>query len=342
MTSMKVAINGFGRIGKSFLRAYVESILSGSSWPFEIVLVNSNQLTANQAAHLLKYDSTHGPFSGSVIAQDNSLVINDKIKIEIQSENDLNKLDWQHNNIDLVAECTGRFNTLEEAAKHIQIANAKKVLVSAPCTNADVTFVYGVTPIAELANKSVISIGSCTTNCLAPVLKVLQELCGVECGFMTTIHAYTNDQEILDARHKDWRRGRSGAVSIIPTSTGAATSIGDVLPELKGKIHGAALRVPVPNVSLVDLSFVPTKTITAEQIAKSMQEYSKHYPRVMMVSNEQLVSVDFNHTVYSAVFDTTQTHVVTDRLCRVVAWYDNEWGFVNRMLDTCGLLALQS
>ena len=261
------------------------------------------------------------------------MIINDK-KIPLQQERDLNKLNWQ--NVDILLECTGKFNDKATSLNHITIAGAQKVIVSAPCKDADATIVYGVNNGALKAKDRVISIGSCTTNCLAPVAKVLNDNIGIEAGFMTTIHSYTNDQRILDGSHKDLRRARSAATSIIPTSTGAAKALGLVLPELAGKLDGAAVRVPTPNVSMIDLCFTSSRDTSIEEINQLIAANSNN---VLAVAPAKLVSIDFNHNTHSSIFDPFETKVVNKRFCRIVAWYDNEWAFSCRMLDVAKLFA---
>ena len=272
-------------------------------------------------------------FPGDISFKDKLLIINDK-EIPLQQERDLNKLNWQ--NVNILFECTGKFNNKESSLNHITIAGAKKVIVSAPCKNADATIVYGVNNSALKAEDQVISIGSCTTNCLAPVAKVLNDNIGIEAGFMTTIHSYTNDQRILDGSHKDLRRARSAATAIIPTSTGAAKALGLVLPELAGKLDGAAVRVPTPNVSMIDLCFTSSRDTSIEEINQLIAANSNN---VLTLATAKLVSIDFNHNPHSSIFDPFETKVVNKRFCRIVAWYDNEWAFSCRMLDIAKLFA---
>ncbi len=325
--TIKIGINGLGRIGRCIIRAIFENKLQNE---FEIISVNG-PASIEEHVHLLKYDSVHGTFMGDISAQNNQLII-DGHKIPLQQERDLNKLNWQ--NVDILLECTGKFNDKESALNHITSGGAKKVIVSAPCTNADSVIVYGVNNQALKADHQVISIGSCTTNCLAPIAKVLNDNIGIEAGFMTTIHSYTNDQRILDGSHKDLRRARSAAVSMIPSSTGAAKALGLVLPELAGKLDGSAVRVPTPNVSMIDLCFTSSRDTSIDEIN---QLIAKNSSKVLAVAPAKLVSVDFNHNPHSSIFDPFETRVVNNRFCRVIAWYDNEWGFSNRMLDVAKL-----
>jgi glyceraldehyde 3-phosphate dehydrogenase len=328
---MDIAINGLGRIGRCIIRAIFEN---GSQEQFNIVSVNG-PASLEEHAHLLKYDSIHGIFNADIQIEANALVINGK-KIPVQQARDIANLDWQ--GVDILMECTGRYASKDKAIEHITKANAKKVIVSSPCVDADKVIVYGVNHASLTSEDQVISIGSCTTNCLAPVAKVLNDRFGIEAGFMTTIHSYTNDQRILDGSHKDLRRARSAATAIIPTSTGAAKALGEVLPELSGKLDGSALRVPTPNVSLVDLCFTSNVDVTVEQINQAINEAAQTYMKnVLSVAQAKLVSVDFNHNPHSSIFDPFETKVVGKRFCRVVSWYDNEWGFSNRMLDVAKL-----
>jgi glyceraldehyde 3-phosphate dehydrogenase len=326
--TVRVAISGFGRIGRNILRAIVEA----KRKDIEVVAIN-DLFSAQVNAHLLKFDSVHGRFPGSVKAEGDSIDVGQG-PIKVLAERDPKKLPWASLRIDVVMECTGVFTEKEKAAAHLA-AGAKRVLVSAPSKGADLTVVYGVNHDKLSSEHKVVSNASCTTNCLAPVAKVLNDLVGIRSGFMTTIHAYTNDQNVLDQAHKDIRRARAAAVNIIPTSTGAATAVGLVLPELKGKLDGTAIRVPVPNVSVVDLKFIPGRETTIEEINAAMEHAAKQELKgILGVTNEPLVSVDFNHDPHSSTFDLTQTQIVDGRLVRVLAWYDNEWGFSNRMADT--------
>ena len=307
--AVRVAINGFGRIGRNVLRAAAEA----NRTDIEFVAINDLG-PIDTTAHLLKWDSVHGPFPGDVKVSGDSINIGQG-DVKVLAERDPAKLPWGDMGIDIVMECTGIFSAKEKAITHIDDAGAKKVLVSAPSSGADLTVVYGVNHDQLTADHQVVSNASCTTNCLAPFAKVLHNLCGIDSGFMTTIHAYTADQRIQDMPHSDLRRARAGALSMIPTSTGAAKAVGLVLPELDGKLDGTAIRVPTPNVSLVDLKFI------------------------LGVTDEPLVSIDFNHNPNSSTFDVSGTKVVDGKLVRVISWYDNEWGFSNRMLDTANAMA---
>jgi glyceraldehyde 3-phosphate dehydrogenase len=328
LMAVKVAISGFGRIGRNVLRAIAEA----KRKDIEVVAIN-DLISTKDNAHLLKYDSVHGPFPGEIKVKDDSIDIGSG-PIKVLAERDPRKLPWKSMGIDIVMECTGIFTDREKAAQHLE-AGAKRVLVSAPSKGADITVVYGVNHDKMTTEHKVISNASCTTNCLAPVAKVLNDLCGIKSGFMTTIHAYTNDQQVLDQAHKDMRRARAAAVNMIPTSTGAATAVGLVLPELKGKLDGTSIRVPVPNVSVVDLKFIPGRETTVEEVNTAMETAATQQLKgILGVTREELVSHDFNHNPNSATFDLTQTQIVDGRLVRVLCWYDNEWGFSNRMGDT--------
>lgn len=321
----KIAVNGLGRIGRC-----VSRILLNSG---NLISINSNKLTPQNAAYILQYDSIHGRLDANLEYTDDSIIYNTN-EIKISNQNNLNEMNWD--GIDIVLECSGAFNSKEQSYKHI-VNGAKTVIVSAPCVGADYTVILGVNDLPyDIAGK-VISVGSCTTNCLANIVKPLHNALTITSAFMTTIHAYTNDQSLLDSRHSDLRRGRAADSSIIPTTTGAAKMIGEIIPELKGKIDGIAVRVPVQNVSMVDLTFTAEKSATEDEINEVIREASNNIPRILSYSNEQLVSIDFNHTTYSAIFDCTQTKIVDKKLFRVVAWYDNEWGFANRMIDICRL-----
>lgn len=328
MTKINLSINGLGRIGRCVLRSIFELKRDDI---FNVVSLNG-PASIEEHAHLLKYDSVHGTFPGDIEVQDKQIIINNKV-IPLQQERDLSKLDWR--GVDIVLECTGRFNDKESAAIHIQ-RGAKKVIVSAPCKNADNVIVYGVNEEKLSKEDQVISIGSCTTNCLAPIAKIINNRIGIESGFMTTIHSYTNDQRILDGSHKDLRRARAASVSMIPTSTGAAKTLGLVLPELEGKLDGSAIRVPTPNVSMIDLSFLAARDTSVEEINEIMQKAAN---KVVEVAKAPLVSVDFNHNTHSAIFDPFETKVINKRFCRLLAWYDNEWAFSVRMLDVAKLFA---
>lgn len=329
--TLKVAINGLGRIGRLVLRAYVENPRKD----FEIVAINGPADAATHA-HLFQYDSLHGTFQGEVKAEENALIINGK-RFALSRERDPANIKWD---ADVVLECTGKFTKKADAEQHFK-NGAKKILVSAPASDADSTIVYGVNNDALKKDHTVISVGSCTTNCLAPVARVLEDAFGIDSGFMTTIHAYTGDQNILDGSHKDMRRARAAAMSMVPTSTGAAKALGLVIPELAGKLNGTSIRVPTPNVSMVDLVFNAKKAVTKESINAAMKKASESGPLkgVLGYTEKELVSIDFNHSPFSSVFDATQTFIVGDKLARVAAWYDNEWGFSLRMLDVTGMLA---
>jgi glyceraldehyde 3-phosphate dehydrogenase len=328
LMAVRIAISGFGRIGRNVLRAIAEA----KRRDLQVVAVN-DLFSAKDNAHLLRYDSVHGRFPGEVKVEGESIDVGYG-PIKVLSERDPRKLPWKALDIDVVMECTGIFTDKEKAVAHLE-AGAKRVLVSAPSKGADLTVVYGVNHDKLKAEHKVVSNASCTTNCLAPVAKVLNDLVGIKSGFMTTIHAYTNDQNVLDQAHKDMRRARAAAINMIPTSTGAAAAVGLVLPELKGKLDGTAIRVPVPNVSVVDLKFIPGRETSVEEINKAMEHASAQQLKgILGVTKEPLVSIDFNHNPHSSTFDLTQTQIVDGRLVRVLAWYDNEWGFSNRMADT--------
>jgi glyceraldehyde 3-phosphate dehydrogenase len=331
--AIRIAISGFGRIGRNVLRALAEA----KRRDLEIVAVN-DLASAKDNAHLLKYDSVHGPFPGTIKVEANSIDVGQG-PIKVLAERDPRKLPWKDLGIDIVMECTGIFTDRDKAAQHLE-AGARRVLVSAPSKGADLTVVYGVNHDKLTAEHKVVSNASCTTNCLAPVAKVLHDLVGIKSGFMTTIHAYTNDQNVLDQAHKDMRRARAAALNMIPTSTGAAAAVGLVLPELKGKLDGTAIRVPTPNVSVVDLKLVPGRETSVEEINKAMEHAAAQQLKgILGVTDEPLVSTDFNHNPMSSTFDLTQTQIVDGRLVRVLAWYDNEWGFSNRMADTAAAMA---
>ncbi|HEU4378354.1 MAG TPA: type I glyceraldehyde-3-phosphate dehydrogenase [Hyphomicrobiaceae bacterium] len=326
--TLKIAISGFGRIGRNVLRAIAEAKRK------DVTVVAINDLvSAKDNAHFFKYDSVHGRFPGEVKVDGDILDVG-MGPIKVLAERDPKKLPWKDLGIDIVMECTGIFTDRDKAAAHLE-AGAKRVLVSAPSKGADLTVVYGVNHDKLKADHKVVSNASCTTNCLAPVAKVLNDLVGITSGFMTTIHAYTNDQNVLDQAHKDLRRARAAALNMIPTSTGAAAAVGLVLPELKGKLDGTAIRVPTPNVSVVDLKFIPGRETTVEEVNKAMQAAAQQQLKgILGVTNEPLVSIDFNHNPNSSTFDLTGTQIVDGKLVRVLSWYDNEWGFSNRMADT--------
>jgi glyceraldehyde 3-phosphate dehydrogenase len=330
----KVAINGFGRIGRLVARALIERGDSG----LELVTIN-DLADAKSNAHLFKHDSVHGAFPGEVKADGQDLVVNGK-RIRVTAERDPAKLPHAEQGIDLVLECTGFFTDRDSAQKHID-AGAKKVLISAPAKGVDLTVVYGVNHDKLEAGHTIVSNASCTTNCLAPVAKVLNDLVGIERGLMTTIHAYTNDQKILDQIHPDLRRARAAGMSMIPTTTGAARAVGEVLPELKGRLDGSAVRVPTPNVSLVDLTFNPKRDTSVAEINGALKAASESGPLkgILVYTEEPLVSIDFNHSPASSTVDSLETAVLGGKLVRVVSWYDNEWGFSNRMVDTARAMA---
>ena len=328
--TVTVAISGFGRIGRNVLRALAEAKRT------DVTVVAINDLaSAKDNAHLFKYDSVHGQFPGKVDVHGDEIDVGLGYKIKALAEKDPKKLPWKELGVDVVMECTGIFTDKDKAVVHLE-AGAKRVLVSAPSKGADLTVVYGVNHHKLTKEHLIVSNASCTTNCLAPVAKVLNDLVGIQAGFMTTIHAYTNDQRILDQVHKDMRRARAAALSMIPTTTGAAAAVGLVLPELKGKLDGTSIRVPAPNVSVVDLKFIPGRETTVAEVNAAMKHASLEGPLKGILSyvTEELVSIDFNHSPYSSNFDSTQTAIVEGKLVRILAWYDNEWGFSNRMSDT--------
>jgi glyceraldehyde 3-phosphate dehydrogenase len=330
----KVAINGFGRIGRLVARAILERDDHG----LELVAIN-DLADAKSNAMLFKRDSVHGPFPGEVSAEGDAMVVNGK-RIKVTAERDPAKLPHAELGIDVALECTGFFTDREGGQKHLD-AGAKRVLISAPAKGADLTVVYGVNHDKLTAEHTIVSNASCTTNCLAPVAKVMNDLVGIERGLMTTIHAYTNDQKILDQIHPDMRRARAAAMSIIPTTTGAARAVGEVLPELKGKLDGSAVRVPTPNVSLIDLTFTPGRDTTKEEINAALKAASQSGPLkgILAYTDEPLVSIDLNGDPASSTVDSLETAVLEGKLVRVVSWYDNEWGFSNRMVDTAGAIA---
>lgn len=331
--TIKIGINGLGRIGRCVLRAVYES----GAKDIELIAVNG-PAPIETHIHLLKYDSVHGRFNTSVEADGADLRIGGKT-VKLFHERDPKNIPWGKLGVDVVLECTGKFNKREQAAAHLE-SGAKRVLISAPAEGVDSTIVLGVNNAMLKKEHQVVSVGSCTTNALAPLAKVLQETVGIESGFMTTIHAYTGDQNLVDNSHKDLRRARAAAMSMIPTSTGAAKTIGLILPELAGKLDGVAIRVPTANVSLVDLSFVASRKTTKEEINAALQAASNGALKgVLGTSNEPLVSIDFTHTLESSIVDLSGTKVVGGNLVRVAAWYDNEWAFSNRMLDVARLWA---
>jgi glyceraldehyde 3-phosphate dehydrogenase len=330
----KVAINGFGRIGRLVARAILERPDCG----LELVAIN-DLADAKSNAWLFKRDSVHGMFPGEVSAEGNELVINGK-RIAVTAERDPAKLPHRDGGVELALECTGFFTDRDGGQKHLE-AGAKRVLISAPSKGADLTVVYGVNHDKLTAEHTIVSNASCTTNCLAPVAKVMNDTIGIERGLMTTIHAYTNDQKILDQIHSDMRRARAAGMSIIPTTTGAARAVGEVLPELKGKLDGSAVRVPTPNVSLVDLTFTPKRDTSLDEVNGALRAAAESGPLkgILAYSEEPLVSIDLNHNPASSTVDSLETAVLEGKLVRVVSWYDNEWGFSNRMVDTACAMA---
>jgi glyceraldehyde 3-phosphate dehydrogenase len=326
--AIRVAINGFGRIGRNVLRAIYEARRSD----IEVVAINDlGPVETN--AHLLRYDSVHGRFPGTVTVDGDSISLGNG-KIKVTAVRDPSTLPWKDLGIDIALECTGIFSAKAKASAHLA-AGAKRVLVSAPSDGADATIVFGVNHDRLTKDHLVVSNGSCTTNCLAPVAKVLNDTVGIETGFMTTIHAYTGDQPTLDTLHSDLYRGRAAAMSMIPTSTGAAKAIGLVLPELQGKLDGVAIRVPTPNVSVIDLKIVASRKTTKEEINEAMKRAAEQQLKgILGYTTAPNVSIDFNHDPHSATFHMDQTKVVNGTLVRVLSWYDNEWGFSNRMADT--------
>ena len=327
--AVRVAINGFGRIGRLVLRAIIES---GRK---DISVVAINDLGSVETnAHLLKYDSVHGLFPRSIKVTKKGFAIGTH-NIRVTAERDPAKLPWKELKVDIALECTGLFTERAKAAAHLT-AGAKRVLVSAPADGTDLTVVYGVNDDQLKASHTVVSNASCTTNCLVPVAMVLRDTCGIARGYMTTVHSYTGDQSTVDTLHKDLRRARAAAISMIPTSTGAARAVGLVLPELAGKLDGTSIRVPTPNVSLVDLVIDSERKTSIEKINDAMIKASKtaKLKGILGITDEPLVSVDFNHNPHSAIFDVSQTQVIDGKFVRVLSWYDNEWGFANRMGDT--------
>ena len=324
--TLKVGINGFGRIGRMTLRSVIEN----NRKDLEIVAIN-NRGNAEISSFLLKYDTIHGKLNNKISHSDKSIIIDEK-KIDMTHETDISKIDWKKNKVDVVLECTGKFNTNEKSKQHIN-SGAKKVIVSAPCKGA-INIVYGVNEKILKSSDQVISAASCTTNCLAPMAKVLDDNFGIERGFMTTIHSYTNDQRLLDNSHKDLRRARSAPNSMIPTTTGTTKSLGNVIPKLKGKVEGVSIRVPTPNVSLVEFVFSSNNSLSVEKINNSFSKASKsELKNILSTNNDQLVSSDFNHNPHSAIVDLSLTKVIDSKMAKVSAWYDNEWGFANRMCD---------
>lgn len=330
--AIRVAINGFGRIGRNVARAILERPDCG------LELVSINDLAdAKSNAMLFKRDSVHGPYAGAVSVDGDALVIDGK-RVQVTAERDPAKLPHAANNIDIALECTGFFTDRKGGQTHLD-AGAKRVLISAPAKEVDRTVVYGVNHEQLTADDKIVSNASCTTNCLAPFAKVLNDAIGIERGLMTTIHAYTNDQKILDQIHGDMRRARAAAMSMIPTTTGAARAVGEVLPELKGKLDGSAIRVPTPNVSVVDLTFQPKRDTTVAEVNSLLKAAAEGAMKgVLGYSDEPLVSIDYNHDAHSSTIDSLETAVIDGKLVRVLSWYDNEWGFSNRMVDTAGVM----
>ena len=324
--SIKIGINGFGRIGRMVLRSIIENNMKD----LDVVAIN-NRSNSEISSFLLKYDTIHGELKAKIKHSEKAIEINGK-KISIINETEISNIDWKKHDVNVVLECTGKFNTKEKSSLHIK-SGAKKVLVSAPCKGAT-NVVFGVNQKILKKTDQIISAASCTTNCLAPVAKVMNDSFGIERGFMTTIHSYTTDQRLLDNSHKDLRRARSAANSMIPTTTGATKSLGDVIPDLKGKVEGVSIRVPTPNVSLVEFVFSSKKNITIEEINSSFQKASKsELKKILDTTDQPLVSSDFNHNSHSAIVDLSLTKVVENKMAKVSAWYDNEWGFACRMCD---------
>ena len=325
--TIKVGINGMGRIGRMVVRSIIES----ENKNIKIKHIN-NRSNSEATCSLIKYDSVHGKFKADLNFDDNHLIINNN-KITFSQESKLENINWKKFDVDYVIECTGKFNSKDKLVAHIN-NGAKKVIVSAPCKNSDKTIVFGVNENVLTSDDQIISAASCTTNCLAPIANVLNENFEIEKGFMTTIHAFTSDQRILDNSHKDPRRARSASQSIVPTSTGASKAIGEIIPSLKGKLEGVAMRVPTPNVSLIELVFCTKKDIDKEKINEAFKLASKtQSKKVIEITSEKLVSVDFNHNSSSAIVDSSLTNVVGKNMGKISAWYDNEWGFSNRMCD---------
>ena len=324
---IKVGINGMGRIGRMIVRAIYENNYKN----IEIKHIN-NRTNSETCSNLLKYDSIHGKFNADISFDENHIIIN-KTKISFSQETDLNKIDWNKFEVDYVFECTGKSNSRDKLLAHLK-NGAKKVIVSAPCKNADRTIVFGVNEKNLKIEDKIISAASCTTNCLAPVANVLNNNFHIKQGFMTTIHAFTSDQRILDNSHKDPRRARSASQSIVPTSTGASKAIGEIIPSLKGKLEGVAMRVPIPNVSLVELVFCTEKELSINKINSAFEKFiNQQKTKILFITKEKLVSIDFNHNSASSIIDASLTNVVGKNMGKISAWYDNEWGFSNRMCD---------
>ena len=330
--TIKIGINGFGRIGRMALR----SIIENNRKDIEVVAIN-NRGNAEVSSFLLKHDTIHGSLKNKITHSDQTIIIDGK-KINMIQQSEISNIDWKKYKIDVVLECTGKFNSKEKSIKHIK-SGAKKVLVSAPCIGVS-NIVFGINHKKVNSKDELISAASCTTNCLAPVAKVLNDNFQIERGFMTTIHSYTTDQRLLDNSHKDLRRARAAANSMIPTTTGATKSLGDIIPELKGKVEGISIRVPTPNVSLVEFVFSSNKNLTIEKINDSFIKASKsELKNILDVNNKPLVSSDFNHNPHSAIVDLSLTKVVENKMAKVSAWYDNEWGFASRMCDLANYFA---
>ena len=325
--TINIGINGMGRIGRMIVRSIIENQNKNL-----IIKHINNRSNSEITCKLIKYDSIHGIFNANLQFDHKHLIIN-KNKITFSQESKIEDIEWKKYGVDYVFECTGKFNSKDKLLKHLD-GGAKKVIVSAPCKNADKTIVFGVNENFITKNDKIISAASCTTNCLAPVVNVLDENFEIEKGFMTTIHAFTSDQRILDNSHKDSRRGRSASQSIVPTSTGASKAIGEIIPSLKGKLEGVAMRVPTPNVSLIELVFCTKKKVDVKKINQSFEYASKNkFKKILEITYEKLVSIDFNHHPASAIVDATLTNVVGQNMGKISAWYDNEWGFSNRMCD---------
>jgi len=325
--SIKIGINGLGRIGRMVIRSIIENKFNN----IEIKHIN-NRSNSEVSASLIKYDSVHGQFKSKISFDKNNILIDGK-KITFSQETDISNINWKKNKVDIVLECTGKFNSKDKLLTHLK-NGAKKVIVSAPCKNSDKTIVYGVNEKTLKDDDKIISAASCTTNCLAPVVKVLNDRFEIEKGFMTTIHAFTSDQRILDNSHKDPRRARSAGLSIVPTSTGASKAIGEIIPSLKGKLEGVAMRVPTPNVSIIELVFCTKKNLNKNIINKEFKNYSKkNLKGILSITDEKLVSIDYNHSPFSAIVDSSLTNVIGEKMGKISAWYDNEWGFSCRMCN---------
>ena len=329
---IRVGINGFGRIGRLVLRSSLEKLDRN----IKVVAINDIG-NINQNAHLFKYDSVHGKINENVEIKDNTMSI-DGSKVSFFANKSPEEIPWDECGVDIVLECTGLFTDVEKAKGHLK-KNVKKVLISAPSNNADITVVYGVNDKILDNSHQIISNASCTTNCLAPIAQIINQSFGIDAGFMTTVHSFTSDQKILDSIHSDLRRARTASSSMIPTSTGAAKAVGLVLPELKGKLDGTAIRIPTPNVSMIDFTFQSKSSLSVENINEVIFKNSlESFKDIIEYNTEPLVSIDFNHNPASSIFDSTQTQVVGDNFGRVLSWYDNEWGFSNRMIDVCSKL----